>query len=76
MGVLWFIVGGMVGMIATSLIVAADWDNHPKQERSRWLHLGKDSRYECLNCGRNTLRPESFCPECGAKMGGVIENKG
>lgn len=76
MGLLWFIVGCMAGLIIVSIIVAADWGNHPKQKRSRWLHLDGDDSYECLNCGRNTLRAEKFCPSCGIKMSCVMEVQG
>ena len=66
MGILWFIVGMMLGLIITSIVVACDWHEHPKRERSRWMRSGNS--YICLDCFYDNNRPTDYCPHCGAKM--------
>lgn len=71
--ILGIIIGAIFGMLLTSIVVIIDWDEHPKQERSRWVK--SDNGYVCLDCFFDNNAPSSYCPHCGAKMGGIINEK-
>ena len=74
MGILWFIVGMMLGLIITSIVVACDWHEHPKRERAEWLYNplpDAKQAYTCKDCFSTFELTSDYCPNCGAKMTGV-----
>lgn len=71
---IWAVIGGIIGMVVTAIVVAADWDEKPRRHRGHWT-IDDEGRAHCPLCDSvfefNGHEPTDYCPCCGAEMKGV-----
>lgn len=71
---IWAVIGGIIGMVVTAIVVAADWDEKPRRHRGHWT-IDDEGKAHCPLCDSvfefNGHEPTDYCPCCGAEMKGV-----
>lgn len=71
---IWAVIGGIIGMVVTAIVVAADWDEKPRRHRGYWT-IDDEGKAHCPLCDSvfefNGHEPTDYCPCCGAEMKGV-----
>ena len=71
---IWAVIGGIIGMVVTAIVVAADWEEKPRRRRGHWT-IDDEGNAHCPLCDSvfefNGHEPTDYCPCCGAEMKGV-----